>query len=413
MPKVCSRMPFDRSLCLLAVLFALAGCAAKPLPTGELKPWTTGLADEARSNVSPDKIGAPLVAAWTKDASAWRLLNRYAPAESSSPALAGGVLYTGSDAGKVYAIDLASGGALWSFDADYPVGGAPGVADGKVCFGAANGVFRCLEAASGRELWRFQAKSGIVSSPLIKDGRVWFTSSDDRLHALSLDKGERLWTYTRGTYQTVAPELPLSSAWHDGNIYQLFSDGFVVALAAGSGKQLWEKRVVANFDSTNPARRVPLIHDGLVYVINAKNAVEALDPRTGASMAVYDAIAAYDFVMPGDRTLVVAGSGAIAAIDTVTGAVLWRRGLAHKPASSIFAAGDLLFILSNFKTSTFDISWFEKTKGHIEAAHLLDGKTAWEAELDSTLSARGASAYGRAAFLADNGVVRVYSAQQP
>jgi len=355
----------------------------------------------------------PLEKAWTKDISAFRFINRYEPQELSSPVMADGVLYAGSDAGDVYAIELATGSVKWSFDADYPVEGAVSVGDGRVCFGSANGVFRCLAAADGAEAWRFQTKSSIVSSPLIRDGRVWFTSSDDRLYALSLEKGEKVWVYTRGTYQTVAPRVPGSSAFHDGKLYQLFSDGYVVALSAETGKELWAVRTVPGFDSALATRRVPLVHDGKVYVIDGKNAVAALDAATGRTLATYDAIAAYDFVIVGDRTLVAAGAEFVVAVDMRSGAILWKKGLTHRPMSSIFAAGDYLFILSNFKTSLWDSSYFEKTLGHIEAVRLANGEAVWSEELKSTLTARPAVAYGYAAVVADNGAVRVYAPSAP
>ena len=414
MPKVClKRRLFKGALCVLALTVA-AGCAAGPLPQeARDTSWSTQLADERRSNVSPDNITLPLVKAWTKDVSAFRFINRFPPEESSSPILANGMLYAGSDAGEVWAIDFATGSVQWSFDAGYPVEGSPVVADGRVCFGAANGIFRCLEAVTGAEVWRFQAKSGIYSSPLIRDGRVWFTSSDDRLYSLSTDKGASAWVYTRGTYQTVAPRVPGSSAYLDGKLYQLFSDGYLVALSADTGKELWAVRVISDFTSAVNIRMVPLVHDGKVFIIDGKGGVASFDGVTGQSLARYDAIAASDFVITGGRTLVAAGSDSVAAVDMLTGAIVWKRELTHKPVSSIFAGGGYLFILSNFSKAFLDISYFETAKGHIEALNLSNGDAVWNDELDSTLTGRPAAAYGHAALLLDEGAVRVYSPKAP
>ncbi|MBI5885549.1 MAG: PQQ-binding-like beta-propeller repeat protein [Deltaproteobacteria bacterium] len=413
MPKLCLESRLAKAALVLSVASVIAGCAATPPPTRQYSAWSTQFQGETRSNVSPDAIALPLEKAWTKDISAFRFINRYEPQESSSPVISDGVLYTGSDAGDVYAIELATGSVRWSFDADYPVEGTVSTGDGRVCFGSANGVFRCLDAATGIEAWRFQTKSGIVSSPLIRDGRVWFTSSDDRLYALSLNNGEKLWVYNRGTYQTVAPRVPGSSAFYDGKLYQLFSDGYVVALSAETGKELWAVKTAPDFDTALATRRVPLVHDGKVYVIDGKNAVVALDGATGKTMAAYDAIAAYDFVIVGDRTLVAAGSDYVVAVDMRSGAILWKKELTHKPISSIIAAGDHLFILSNFKKALWDISYFEKSMGHIEAVRLSSGEALWSEELKSTLTARAGAAYGYAAVVADKGSVRVYAPSAP
>lgn len=413
MPKLCLGSRLAKAALALSAAAVFAGCAATPPTAGEYSPWSTQFEGQTRSNVSPDAIILPLEKAWSKDISAFRFINRYEPQESSSPVISDKVLYTGSDAGDVYAIELATGSVRWSFDADYPVEGTVSTGEGRVCFGAANGVFRCLDALSGIEAWRFQTKSGIVSSPLIRDGRVWFTSSDDRLYALSLNNGEKLWVYTRGTYQTVAPRVPGSSAFLDGKLYQLFSDGYVVALSAETGKELWAVKTVPGFDSALATRRVPLVHDGKVYVIDGKNAVVALDAATGKTLAVYDAIAAYDFVIVADHTLVAAGAESVIATDMQSGAILWKKALTHKPISSIIAAGDYLFILSNFKKALWDVSYFEKTLGHIEAVRLSTGEALWSEEIKSTLTARPGAAYGYAAVVADKGSVRVYAPSAP
>lgn len=413
MPNACLKNPFAKAVLFSLAACFMAGCAVNAPSAAQYRPWSTQMSDDARSNVSLDKIAVPLEVAWTKDISALRLIDTYTPEESSSPVIHDNVLYTGSDAGKVYAIEINSGGVKWKFDADSPIEGTLSVGEGRVCFGAANGVFRCLDIADGNELWRFQARSGISSSPLIRDNRVWFTSSDDRLYALSLDKGEKIWSYTRGTYQTVAPRLPGSSAWHDGKLYQLFSDGYVVALSADKGKELWAVRAVKDFDSAKTTRRVPLVHDGRVYVIDGKNAVTAMDALTGRIEAAYDAVPAYDFVITDSRTLVAAGSDVVVAVDMVTGSILWKKELEHKPVSSIFAAGDILFILSNFKTAIFDISYFEKEKGRVDAISLSNGRALWGAEINSTLTARASAAYGYAAIAVNNGSVRLYAPSTP
>lgn len=414
MPKVCLRKRFVKAAFCVLAISVIAGCAAKtPSTSANNAPWTNQFADERRSNVSPDIIALPLETAWIKDVSAFRFINRFTPEESSSPILANGMLYTGSDAGKVYAIELATGSVKWSFDAEYPVEGTPAVGGDKVCFGAANGIFRCLDIATGNEAWRFQAKSGIYSSPLILDGRVWFTSSDDRLYAFSLNKGEKTWVYTRGTYQTVAPRVPASSAFFEGKLYQIFSDGYLVALSAETGKELWAVRGTADFTTALVTRRVPLIHDGKVFIIDEKNTVAAFNPATGERAANYDALAAYDFVIAAEHTLIVAGSESFIAVDMLTGAILWKKELTHKPMSSIFAAGDYLFVLSNFNKAFLDISYLEKARGHIEAVKLSSGETVWSEDLKSTLTARPSAAYGYAALVLDEGTVCVYVPQTP
>ena len=50
----------------------------------------------------------------------------------SSPAIAGGRVFVGSNDGRVYGLDLASGKKVWEYEAASPVTSSPAVAKGKV-----------------------------------------------------------------------------------------------------------------------------------------------------------------------------------------------------------------------------------------------------------------------------------------
>jgi outer membrane protein assembly factor BamB len=90
-----------------------------------------------------------------------------------TPAVAGGVAYSGSDALGVTATDIATGQELWRF----PIEGVArplGVADGVVYVPAdtEHRVY-ALDAASGTELWRFDVDSGIDCCIAIANGAVY------------------------------------------------------------------------------------------------------------------------------------------------------------------------------------------------------------------------------------------------
>ena len=66
----------------------------------------------------------------------------------SSPALAGNVLYFGSDDGKVYAIDVNSGEARWSFQTGGEVRSSPAIGDGAIYVGSRDGFIYALGGTS-------------------------------------------------------------------------------------------------------------------------------------------------------------------------------------------------------------------------------------------------------------------------
>lgn len=382
------------------------GCAAKPVK--EASPWNTFAFNYERTNVTPEKLHLPLVLSWARDLSTVRFFKPYPEEQLSSPALSEGVLYVGSTNESFYTYDLSRGKRLWRFDARYPLEAAPAIAGDLVCFGSVGGVLRCLDKKSGAEKWSFQAKSEITSSPVVAGDKLYFSSSDDRFYALSLKSGEKIWSYYRSAYQTVTPRLTSSPAYSENKIYHLFSDGVLVCLQADSGKELWSKKVVKNFDSSDKTRRTPMAQNGLVYIIDDNNDILALGGENGDLKNNYNVKKAYDFVFRDKKTLVVAGSDEVVALDTALGSTLWKTKLKNRP-SSIFAADDYLFILSNYSSAPFNISFLAKTKGYIQAIDLKDGSEAWRADLGYSITANASASEGHAALLTNEGALEVFS----
>lgn len=397
---------------MLATLF-LAGCGARPLPDYALRPWGTHLSDFNRSNLAAanETLKTPLDAAWSKDLSAFKLIDVYKPQEFSSPAIADNVLYTGSSGEGFYAIGLDTGSVIWSVDADASIEAAPTVAGDMICFGSTDGVLRCLDKKGGSPLWRFQAKSEILSSPVISDGRVYFSAADDRIYALSVADGSKQWVYARGTYQTVAPRLTNSSAYDAAKkrLYHFFSDGYLVCVSALNGKELWAKKLGTDFDSTLTVRSTPLLLDGSVYAIGGDGAVMELDSETGNTKNSFKIIMAQDFVIPDARSIVIAGEGLVISMDRGTGAILWKQELKDKKISTLFASDTFLFVAANHVESFWNTGWFEKTIGTIEAIRLDNGQLVWSKKLSSAVSASAASAYDRLALITDHGELTVFA----
>lgn len=392
--------------CVLAAL--ISGCAAER-PKADMSPWASYLHDPSRTNAASEGVRMPLVPAWAKDVSEITFMDVFPREQLSSPVIADGVLYVGSENAKFYSLKLDSGRVYWRYDAGYPIEAPPSVEGGAVCFGAGNGVMRCFDRAEGAELWSFQARSEILSSPVMRDGRLYFSSSDDRVYALSLKDGGRLWTYNHSTFQTVAPRVYSSPAYFEGRLYQLFSDGSLVCLSADTGKDLWSAKALKDFNQPfSRVRRTPLVDNGLVYVIDGSQSVVAYDASTGEAKNSFGLIKAHDFILHGARAMIIAGSDRIISVDRLSGEILWKKELKFNPVSAIFAAGDTLFVLSNYSSAPLGLSFLAKTKGHIEALRLSDAGTLWGHDLYSTTSANASTSESHVAILTDEGVIDVF-----
>jgi outer membrane protein assembly factor BamB len=126
-------------------------------------------------------------------------------AVQSSPALANGVVYVGSNDGKLYAFDAAGGAAtctgtpvvctpLWTAAATDAIASSPAVVDNVVYVGSNDGKLYALDAAGGAAtctgtpktctpLWVGATGGAVFSSPAVSNDRVYVGSADKKLYA--------------------------------------------------------------------------------------------------------------------------------------------------------------------------------------------------------------------------------------
>ena len=125
----------------------------------------------------------------------------------SSPAVAGGRVYVGSDDGKVYGLEAATGTVAWTFDAESPIGSSPAVADGLVFVTTRSNAILALDAGSGALRWRretgpdlpwawgYEGWDYYTSSPVVVDGLVVAGSGDGSILAADAATGTPRWVF--------------------------------------------------------------------------------------------------------------------------------------------------------------------------------------------------------------------------
>jgi hypothetical protein len=112
----------------------------------------------------------------------------------SSPAMANGAVYVGSDDGNVYALNATTGALLWSTNIGGPLSSSPAVANGVVYLGSgdvnsgAYGVY-ALNVSSGALLWSYTTGGPVISSPSVVNGVVYVGCDDGNTYAFGLKKG--------------------------------------------------------------------------------------------------------------------------------------------------------------------------------------------------------------------------------
>ncbi len=150
----------------------------------------------------------------------------------SHPVISGGLAYAGSDGGKLFAVDLATGKEKWSAKIGSPVRCAPAVANGIVVCGAEDGVMRAFDAGTGKPKWQFRTGGQVEASPAIVGERVVFGSNDGHCYCLRLSDGAEFWRYKTRYEVHAAPAIAF------GTVYLGTWGWKVLALDLGTGKPL-------------------------------------------------------------------------------------------------------------------------------------------------------------------------------
>lgn len=399
---------------LFAVLLSLglASCTTIHSPAAS-DDWPTALHDRGRTNSTAEEIVTPLVSVWSADLAPVAFNKGMKRLQLSAPAISGGVLYVGSSDTRLYAFELATGKRLWRFEAGSVIESPPTVTETKVCFGSSGGLFRCLDKKEGRELWRFKAKSEITGSALdgtIGTGLIYVYSAEDRLYALDSATGKRVWVYGRTPFFTVSRRI-ISSPASDAatnRIYQLFSDGVLVALDAASGVVLWEKQVVEDFWEADSARRTPIVDGKTLYIIDGNSSVLALNTEDGTELDIESASNAVDIVLSKER-LLVAGDTSISLIDRRDAQLLWKKELERGSITTLFIAGDKIVLLSAFEYKPAGLGFLARERGYLEILSLKNGTTIWGQRLKGTVTAGASIGNGALALFRNDGLLSLYT----
>lgn len=85
---------------------------------------------------------------------------------------------------RVYAFNITNDGSeLWHIDVGAQVLSTPAVADGRVYFGSNDGRVYAVNATSGSHIWNYSIGSAVQSSPAIVGGIVYVGSANNKLYA--------------------------------------------------------------------------------------------------------------------------------------------------------------------------------------------------------------------------------------
>ena len=219
----------------------------------------------------------------------------------SSPAIANGVVYVGSNDGKLYAIDQQTGSQKWDFSTVARITSSPAIANELVYCSSYDGSFFAVDAANGKLKWKFRIAGErrysathlhgslpageimpdpfdvYLSSPAIWNGAVYFGSGDGNIYSLDALTGKLKWKFPTGDVVHASPAIA------DGKIYIGSWDSYFYSLDAATGKELWRFKTGDDPDIHNQVgiQSSATVSNGVVYFGCRDSNFYALDAATG------------------------------------------------------------------------------------------------------------------------------------
>ena len=258
---------------------------------------------------------------------------------TSSPAVADGRVYVGSNDANIYCLNAENGTLIWKKYLFEYVRSSPAVADGRVYVGSGNQKVYCLNAENGDILWEFPTGNDVRSSPTVANGRVYIGSDDNNLYCLDADTGDCIWEYTTGGVVFSSPAVA------DDKVYFGSNDDNMYCLNAENGDILWE------FPTGKDVRSSPVIADGRVYIGSGDMRIYCLNANNGTPIWNYTTKGIVDSspAVANERVYVGSDDKNIYCFTDDHGDLIWVKATEGLIESSPVVADDKVYVGSSDK----------------------------------------------------------------
>lgn len=191
---------------------------------------------------------------------------------------------------KVYAIDLQTGEARWSFP-EKAVGGEaffapPAVTANLLVVTDYRDSLFALNPSDGKQLWSFKSKSSrFIGGAVIEDTLIYAATVDGTVHALNRATGSEEWSYTAAGNIWSPPLVA------DGMLYVTSLDRHLYVLDAQTGKLSWKFPDNGENAGTSPLGAMvstPTLYQDVLYFGSFNNRLYALSTQTHDVLWTYD-----------------------------------------------------------------------------------------------------------------------------
>ena len=308
------------------------------------------------------ELNVPLQLNWALDTRADRNRASY----RLRPLLVGDRVFSIDTGGTVISVDLTNGRKLWKFDTDLtPITGLGG--DGQILIATSKDGDIAAYQETDEELellWSTRIESEIRATPVVDNDQVFIRSVDGKLRSLGIADGNEQWVVSRNV-----PALSLtgnSEPLVQGElVFAGFDDGKLIAYDRTTGKTRWESTISAPGGRTEIERLVDVdgrfvISNGVIFVVSFQGRLAAIQAVSGDLLWSREFSSYQSIAFDDDALYLSAANSHLWSIDRRTGTAFWKQDVLHArkiTAPAVFGDNLVVADLDGY------LHWFSRSEG--------------------------------------------------
>lgn len=233
---------------------------------------------------------------------------------------------------RLRCVNLKQGGTVWQRRLKDALSGSI-ILEDRLITGSANGEVYALAVADGAILWTYDCGSRLTAPPSFGHGKLFQPCDDGSLHAISPDDGKQLYAVSIGG--------PLLGAAALGElVYVADMYGTAFGLSPADGSIVWKR------DLHDPIWSSPAAADDCVIFGHSTGKLSALRASDGELLWQFDAgeVIRSSPVIVGSVVVVGGMSGSLFSLDIKDGRLIQKRELGGAIAQSPVSDGRRVFV---------------------------------------------------------------------
>ena len=284
-----------------------------------------------------------------------------------APLLDGERLFAADRYGRVRAYHSLSGERLWQVELERVISAGPGDARDLLLFGGDAEIF-AIDKQNGALRWRTPLGSEVLSTPVSLGEIIVVHAVDGSITALNRE-GSVLWRHMERV-----PSLSLRGSGKplivDANRVMIGNAaGQVLALNLQEGTLLWRATIATARGRTDLERMVDVdadlaFDDGVLYAGAFQGSVAAINTVSGQLLWTREISSQSGIVVDGEALYISDEAGDVWALARHNGATLWRQTALHRRALSAPAQQGRYLVVGDFDGY---LHWLNKEDGHLAA----------------------------------------------